>query len=83
MPNILLPDAGRAYVLVEPAGERSLSEIDQSLVIDLYKEHGALLFRGFGTDVPQFRSFTHSLCPTHVLNESRGRAPIRRATSEK
>jgi hypothetical protein len=76
MPNIRLPGAGRPYVLVEAAAERRLSELDSSLVIELYKKHGALLFRGFGTGVEQFRSFTHSFCPTHVLNESRGRAPI-------
>ena len=76
MPTIQLPDAGRPYVLVEAKGERSLSELDQPLVIELYQLHGALLFRGFDPDVPQFRSFTRSFCPTHVVNESRGRAPI-------
>lgn len=76
MPNILLPGSGRPYVLVEAAGERSLSQLDRPPVIELYKAHGALLFRGFGTDVPQFRSFTSGFCPTHVLNESRVRAPI-------
>ena len=76
MPKIQLPDAGRPYVLIEVAGERNLSELDRSGVIELYKTHGALLFRGFVVDVPQFGSFTRGFCPTHVLNESQGRAPI-------
>lgn len=76
MPKIQLPDPERPYVLVEPERETGLSELERSLVIELYKSHGALLFRGFGTDVPQFRNFTRSFCPTHILNESRGRAPI-------
>src|SRR5438067_3188595 len=76
MPTVHLPEPGRPYVLLEPAGEPGISAVDASLIVDLYKAHGALLLRGFGTDVPQFRDFTRRFCPTHVLNESRGRAPI-------
>jgi alpha-ketoglutarate-dependent taurine dioxygenase len=76
MPTIQLPTAGRSYVLLGPAGERSIAEIDKSLVVDLYKAHGALLFRGFGADVADFRSFTEAFCPTYVINQSAGRLPI-------
>lgn len=76
MPNVQLPEPGRPYVLVEPAAETGIMDVDASLIVDLYKGNGALLFRGFGADVPQFREFTRGFCPTHVLNESRGRTPI-------
>lgn len=76
MPNIRLPEPGRPYVLVEPSGEQQIADIDRSLIIDLYKAHGALLFRGFGVDVSDFRNFTQALCPTHVVNEIGGRLPI-------
>jgi alpha-ketoglutarate-dependent taurine dioxygenase len=76
MPTIELPSTGRPYVQLEPAGERSLDNVDTSLVVDLYKAHGALLFRGFGADVSQFRSFTQAFCPTYVINQSAGRLPI-------
>lgn len=76
MPNIRLPEPGRPYVLLDPSGERHILDVDRSLIVELYKTHGALLFRGFGTGVPEFGSFTQGFCPTHVLNESFGRRPI-------
>lgn len=76
MPHIRLPEPGRPYALLEPAGEQHAMDIDRSLIIDLYKSHGALLLRGFGVDVPEFRRFTRGFCPTHVVNESAGRRPI-------
>jgi len=51
-------------------------DIDRALIVDMYKAHGALLFRGFGADVPEFRRFTQDFCPTHVVNEIGGRLPI-------
>lgn len=76
MPNIRLPEAGRPYVVLEPSGEKHILDVDRALLIDLYKDHGALLLRAFGADVPQFTSFTQGFCPTHVVNESLGRRPI-------
>jgi hypothetical protein len=76
MPKVQLPQSGRPYVLVEPAEERSLLDIDPDIIIPLYKAHGALLFRGFGMEVPDFRRFARTFCPTSVLNESPGRRPI-------
>lgn len=62
-------------MIVEAAGE-ALADLDDALVVDLYKRHGALLFRGFGADVPQFREFARRFSPTAVVNESPGRTPI-------
>lgn len=76
MAEVQLPEPGRPYVLVEPAGERRIADAEVSLITDLYKTHGALLLRGFGTDVPQFRDFARGFCPTYVVNESPGRIPI-------
>src|ERR1700733_2324217 len=76
MAKIQLPEPGRLYVLIEAAGERSILDVDPSQVIALYKAHGALLLRGFGADVPQFRNFGRQFCSTSVVNESPGRQPI-------
>jgi hypothetical protein len=76
MPNVQLPEPGRPYVLLEPAGEQRIADVDSSLIIELHKAHGALLFRGFGAGVPEFGAFTGAFCPTHVANQSAGRMPI-------
>ena len=76
MPNVQLPEPGRPHVLLEPAGEQRIADVDSSLIIELHKAHGALLFRGFGAGVPEFGAFTGAFCPTHVANQSTGRMPI-------
>jgi hypothetical protein len=76
MPKIQLPEPGRPNVLVEPADECSILDVDPSEIVALYKEYGALLFRGFGVDVLQFRDFAEQFCSTSVVNESPGRQPI-------
>ena len=71
------PKPGRPFVLVEPApGERSVLDTDHDAVAAAYKVHGALLLRGFGADVDQFRAFARRFCSTSVMNESPGRRPI-------
>jgi hypothetical protein len=76
MPKIHLPEPGRPQVLIEPANERFILDLDPATVIDEYKEHGALLLRGFDTDVEQFHLFARQFCTTSVINESPGRRPI-------
>lgn len=76
MPNVRLPEPGRPYVLLEPSGEKQLLDVDRSLIIELYKTHGALLLRAFNTDVSEFSKFTRGFCPTHVVNDSAGRRQI-------
>ena len=76
MPHVHLPAPGQPQVVVEPDAERGIADIDPALIIDLYKAYGALLFRGFGADVPQFRDFAQQFCTTAVVNESPGRQPI-------
>ncbi len=76
MPKIQLPEPGRPQLLIEAAGERGILDLDSAEIIALYKAHGALLLRGFGADVPQFRRFARQFCPTSVINESPGRRPL-------
>lgn len=47
-------------LLLEGAGA-PLSELNLDEVIALFKQHGALLFRGFAVDVPSFRDFSNRL----------------------
>jgi hypothetical protein len=76
MPHIQLPASPQPHVIIGPNGERGLLDVDPSTVIAFYKKHGALLFRGFGIDVAQFRSFAEQFCSTSVVNESPGRQPV-------
>ena len=43
---------------------------------EFYKEHGALLLRGFSGDLEDFRQFAVDLCPVAVNNESRNRLTL-------
>ncbi|MES2059291.1 MAG: TauD/TfdA family dioxygenase [Pseudomonadota bacterium] len=62
--------------MVQPANEQKIADVDPDLIIDLYKAHGAILFRGFGIDVVDFGGFSKQFCSTSVVNESPGRAPV-------
>jgi hypothetical protein len=73
MAEIHPPEAGRPYLLVEAAGEASPLELDTGRIVDLYKRHGALLLRGFDTDIDRFRAFAQQFCATSMFNESPGR----------
>lgn len=74
--NVYQPAPGQPHVIIEAVDGCTLAEIDQSLIIDLYKAHGALLFRGFGADTPQFGRFVKRFCSTAVVNESPGREAV-------
>lgn len=76
MANLTLPEPGRPVVTVEAVGEHSVLDLDAAVIVSLYKAHGALLLRGFETNVSAFRSFAKRYCSTSVVNESPGRRPI-------
>jgi Taurine catabolism dioxygenase TauD, TfdA family len=67
------PQPGQPMTLIEAVGENSILDVDPATVIDHYKAHGALLFRGFGADLGQFNHFAKQFCRTSVVNESPGR----------
>jgi alpha-ketoglutarate-dependent taurine dioxygenase len=65
------------YVLFEPdCPGLSILDIDEADIISLYKQHGAILFRGFSFDVSDFKAFTDKFCKSTVFNESPGRKTI-------
>lgn len=70
MAEIRLPEDGRPYVLITAEGEASPLDVDAAAIIDLYKRHGALLLRGFGTELDDFRRFAQQFCASSVFNES-------------
>jgi alpha-ketoglutarate-dependent taurine dioxygenase len=74
MANFHPPQPKRPLVLVGAEGEDSILQIDPDAVIANYKAHGAMLFRGFDTDLAQFNAFAKQFCSTSVVNESPGRA---------
>jgi hypothetical protein len=76
MAHVALPGPGQPYVLVEAGSEGSILDLNVEAITALYKERGALLFRGFGADAGQFRDFAWRFCSTAVFNESPGRQPI-------
>jgi len=76
MPHVHLPAPGQPQVVIEASDEKSITELDTSLIIDLYKAHGALQFRGFNADTAAFGQFAKQFCSTSVVNESPGRQLI-------
>lgn len=69
---------GDRYYLTITAdhAQESLLDIDPRWVEDLYKAHGALLFRGFDLDVETFADLTQIYCTHAAFNDSPGRETI-------
>lgn len=76
MPTISLPRPGRPNVLIDADWGEGLASLDPAMIEQLYKAHGAIVFRGFGADAGAFRRFAWQFCSTAVFNESPGRMPI-------
>ncbi|MCW1402127.1 TauD/TfdA family dioxygenase [Novosphingobium sp. MW5] len=79
MANVHLPSPGIPLATIEANGERTIEELPPGEVMALYRQHGALLLRGFAADLDAFARFTRRLCPTAVKNESPGRVTIDQA----
>lgn len=73
MATITLPAPGQPYVGITADRETSPLDLPAATVVALYKEHGALLLRGFATDLGSFRGFAQQFCIGSTFNESRGR----------
>ncbi len=71
--RIAPPEPERPYALIEPHGPAALEAIPYEWTMAQYKAHGALLLRGFASDLERFLRFSEPFCVTWVLNESRGR----------
>ncbi|WP_159982518.1 MULTISPECIES: TauD/TfdA family dioxygenase [unclassified Novosphingobium] len=76
MPKVSLPALGRPYILIEPDDVKDILAVDPARIVALYKAHGALLLRGFHTDVERFGRFARQFCTTSVINESPGRRAL-------
>ncbi|HYI48153.1 MAG TPA: TauD/TfdA family dioxygenase [Allosphingosinicella sp.] len=73
MAEMIPPGAGRPYATIRAQQETSALDLAPDAVISLYKTHGALLLRGFSTDLDRFRRFAEQFCASSALNDSRGR----------
>ena len=70
MPTIVQPGATRPYATLEAGVEETLLSVRESIFVDLFTTHGAILLRGFDIDINTFRSFTEKYCSSSVFNES-------------
>lgn len=70
MAEIVLPGTGRPYATITAHGKSRVRDLDTGDVMDLYRAHGALLFRGFDVGLDEFREFTQRFCASSVFNES-------------
>lgn len=63
-------------LVIKGLGDTSPLAVEQETVERLFRDHGALLLRGFEFDVGTFRTFAERLCMTSVFNESPNRELI-------
>ena len=71
------PGKEKSYVTFSPdCSTETIADIDRALIIDTYKEHGAILFRGFPFNVGVFQGLTTSFCSHSMFNKSAGREVI-------
>ncbi len=68
--DVTLPAPGQPQIMLTATHETSPLDIDPAVVEVLFRTHGALLLRGFGTDIPAFGAFTAQFCSGSVFNES-------------
>ncbi len=71
-----LPRPGQPHAIVHASDATSPLDLDPAVVTALYRAHGALLLRGFGTDLAAFRAFTAQFCSGSVFNESPDRGVL-------
>lgn len=68
-------DHNHVTILADSRGSR-LSELDDGLILDLFKRHGAVLFRGFKFGLREFNAITSRFCSGFAFNQSQGRKMI-------
>lgn len=74
--EVSLPRPGQPHAVVTATSEASPLDLDPAAVGALYRAHGALLLRGFATDLAAFRGFTAQFCAGSVFNESPDRGVL-------
>lgn len=73
MAELIPPSADRPFVTIRAESEQSPLDVAADLVVAQYKTHGAVLLRGFATDLERFRRFAEQFCVSSTFNDSRGR----------
>ncbi len=71
-----LPQAGQPHVIIEADPGETLAVVDRARIGELYRTHGALLLRGFASDLDAFEAFAAHFCPVAIRNDSRNRASL-------
>ena len=80
MATIIPAATGQPFVVIAANDGEWLSRIERDLVISIYKDHGALLFRGFETNLAEFNYFVSRFCSSSVFNESPNRRVLKDGT---
>lgn len=74
MPLISNPDPDTPFALISPQDRsETLLSVDELTIKENYKNHGAILFRGFDFDLDIFSSMTKKFCTTAAFNRSEDR----------
>lgn len=74
--DVIAPGPGRPYALLQATTETSPLDTSADTVMALFKAHGALLLRGFRTDIGNLHAFTGQFCSGSVFNESPDRLTL-------
>lgn len=71
------PSSDDPLAVIHAGDDASFDALDREWVAGLYRDHGALLFRGFPADLDGFHRFAGRFCSTSVFNESPDRLLLR------
>jgi alpha-ketoglutarate-dependent taurine dioxygenase len=70
------PEDSRNYLSIESDDGAALEGLSDADIIPAFKQHGALLFRGFRFDLEGLSRFTARFCSRFVRNESGRRSQV-------
>ncbi len=72
MSNYSVTPPTHAFPMVRIAADAdtALEAVRKDEILDLFREHGAVLLRGFTTSLDGFGAFARDFCPVPVFNES-------------
>jgi len=75
--TVIEPGSDQVYAtLLNTSGMQHPAAVDKSTVIELFKQHGAVLFRGFLLTPDSLDALTSEYCSGFVKNITRGRIAI-------
>ena len=82
MVKVLNPGKNVSYAtILSESSDNSINSVEHDLIKELYKEFGAILFKGFNLTVETFRLITTAFCTHSVINLSPGRETIDKANN--